>query len=142
MALRQHPGGIPHFRSHLLPVARRGALMTMPGNGAAAPGGLNVKQVCTVLYNRLPPLQAAQTHALLSPTVGSDCRVEWASSAQSGAQMVAGLSQWDDHRVVMIALKAPVREEILARTVAVSPMPEELRAYLLKIGRASCRERV
>jgi len=105
--------------------------MGLPGNGAAAPAGLDVKQACTVLYNRLPPLQAAQTQALLSPVVGSDCRVEWAASSQSDVQMVAGLTQWDDHRVVMIALRAPVREEVLARTVAVSPMPEDLRAYLL-----------
>ena len=106
--------------------------MNLPGNGSAPPpAGLNVEQACTVLYNRLPSLQAAHTHALLSPSVGGDCRVEWAASAQSGAQMVAGLTQWDDHRVVMIALRAPVREDVLARTVAVSPMPEDLREYLL-----------
>ncbi|HUP27313.1 MAG TPA: hypothetical protein VM409_02685, partial [Chloroflexia bacterium] len=99
-------------------------------SGPQQPGGIVAKQACTVLYNRLPPLDAAHTEALLRLTVGG-CKVEWANTSAGAAPMTAGLAQWAEHRVVMIALRAPVRQDVLDRTVAVSPMPEELRQYLL-----------
>lgn len=88
-----------------------------------------VKQACTVLYDRLPPLDAEVTREGLEPLVGP-CDVEWADPT-TNLPVAAGVAQFGPHKVAMLALAAPVKEDILVRTVGVSPMPEEERAMLL-----------
>lgn len=83
-----------------------------------------------MLYATMPQLDALRTETILSRLVGP-CRVEWARTDNSGVPMVAGVARWDDHEIAMVALNAPVREDVLARTVDVSPMPDEQRAGLL-----------
>lgn len=95
-------------------------------NGDANSRRDQVRQACTLLYDTLPALDAARLQADLQSLVGP-CEVEWAAPSTSGLPLTAGLVRWGEHRVAMLALQAPVKEEILARTVAVSPMPEELR---------------
>lgn len=93
-------------------------------------GQIQVRQACTILYNTLPPLDAARTRARLQELVG-ECGVEWASLGPDQVTLVGGLAQFDLHRVVMIALDAQVRKEVLDVTVDVSPMPEKEREELL-----------
>jgi hypothetical protein len=98
-----------------------------------SPGGNGrrdaVKQACTVLYEALPTLNAARLREDLEALVGIECEVAWAESTSS-LPLTAGLARWDEHRVAMVAMDAPVSQEILARTVAVSPMPEDLRVAM------------
>lgn len=104
------------------------------GDGSGADTGarvqLDVKQACTVLYASMPQLDALRTETILSRLVGP-CRVEWARTDGSNVPMVGGVARWGDHEVAMVALNAPVREDVLARTVAVSPMPNEQRSSLM-----------
>lgn len=93
-------------------------------------GRIEVKQACTILYDELPALDPAGLQAALRQAVG-DASVEWAAPSNSGLPITAGLERFGPHRIAMIALDAPVKEEVLARTVRVSPMPEELRAGML-----------
>jgi hypothetical protein len=97
------------------------------GNGARD----EIKQACSILYVGLPQLDASRLQADLEAFVGESCDVEWAPS-NSGLPLTAGLARWADHRVAMLALNAPVRQETLARTVAVSPMPDDLRAEMME----------
>src|SRR5205814_4646618 len=55
----------------------------------------------------------------------------WAAPSQSGLPLTAGVVRFAHHHIAMIALDAPVKQEVLARTVAVSPMPDELRTDLM-----------
>lgn len=90
-----------------------------------------VRQACTVLYGALPPLDAARVQVALQALVGP-CDVEWASIGPDGSlAVVGGLAQFGPHRVVMVAIAAQVREEVLDVTVGVSPMPEDERQMLL-----------
>lgn len=89
-----------------------------------------VKQACTVLYDSLPTLDAARLQADLQALVGP-CEVEWAAPSNSDLPLTAGLVRWGQHRVAMLALDAPAKQEVLARTVAVSPMPEDLRQAMI-----------
>jgi Domain of unknown function (DUF4261) len=100
-----------------------------PSDGGAARRA-EVKQACTVLYNELPALDAAGLEERLRQVV-EDPSVEWAAPSNSGLPLTAGVARFGSHRIAMIALNAPVKEEVLARTVRVSPMPEELRAEML-----------
>lgn len=107
------------------------------GDGGKAGGGLglglrmDVKQACTVLYSRLPPLDALVTERILSRIVGP-CTVEWARSESLDVPMVGGVARFGGHEIAMIALNAPVSAAVRARTVEVSPMPEEQRARLMQ----------
>jgi hypothetical protein len=98
-------------------------------------GQLPVRQACTILYNTLPSLDAARTRAALQVLAGPS-EVEWASIGPGDVAVVGGLAQFGEHRVVMIALAAQVRQEVLDVTVGVSPMPEEERQQLLDHGAA------
>jgi len=98
----------------------------LSGNGS---GRVEVKQACTVLYNDLPPLDSADLQERLASLVGP-CQVEWAESSGSNVPLTAGLAQFEHHRIALIALNAPVKQDVLARTVGVSPMPEEVRDAL------------
>ncbi|HKP54628.1 MAG TPA: hypothetical protein VJ183_18480 [Chloroflexia bacterium] len=93
-------------------------------------GRVAVKQACTVLYNTLPPLDAARLRGILQRLVGP-CEVEWGGALGPDKPMVAGVVRFDGHQIVLVAFDAPVREEVLARTVGVSPMPEEQRHTLM-----------
>lgn len=99
-------------------------------NQPASNRGIAAKQACTVLFNKLPPLRPALLQIALQNTVGP-CVVEWTQATRQDVPMVGGVARFGPHRIVMIALNAPVRPEMLERTVAVSPMPEELRQELL-----------
>lgn len=99
-------------------------------DGGSALLQLDVKQACTVLYSGMPALDALRTETILSRLVGP-CRVEWARTDGSAVPMVGGVARWGEHEVAMLALNAPVRAEVLARTVGVSPMPDEQRARLM-----------
>lgn len=107
---------------------RRNGLNSSVGGSALLQ--LDVKQACTVLYSSMPALDALRTETILSRLVGP-CRVEWARTDGSVVPMVGGVARWGEHEVAMLALNAPVREEVLARTVGVSPMPDEQRARLM-----------
>jgi hypothetical protein len=98
-------------------------------------GQIPVRQACTVVYKTLPRLDAAQTRAALQQLVGP-CMVEWASIGAGSVPVVGGIAQFDVHRIVMIALNAQVRPEVLDATVGVSPMPEDERQALLDHGAA------
>lgn len=102
----------------------------MPANGNGNSRNVEVKQACTVLYDKLPLRDADTLQAALRPLVG-DCAVEWADSADSDLPIAAGATQFGPHRIAMLALDAPVTQETLARTVDVSPMPEDLRVALM-----------
>ncbi len=101
------------------------------GNGAGTTGRIAARQACTLLYNSMPALDAALLQGTLQQIVGP-CTVEWARANATGVPLVGGLAQFGPHRIVMIALDAPVREDVLARTVGVSPMPDDLRQELLE----------
>ena len=64
------------------------------------------------------------------------CLVEWANISPNSTAVVGGLAQFDPHKVVMIAISAQVRQEVLDATVGVSPMPEDQRRELLDHGAA------
>lgn len=96
---------------------------------------LNAKQACSVLYIDMPPLDALRTEQILSRLVGP-CTVEWARSAASNVPVVGGVARIREHEIAMIALSAPVREEVLAHTVEVSPMSAEEREALTLHGAA------
>ena len=83
-----------------------------------------------MLYDTLPPLDAAGLRADLEPLVGP-CRVEWASSGTSGPSDDRGVVEFGAHRLAMIALNAPVSAQVLARTVMLSPMPSDERDQLM-----------
>ncbi len=83
-----------------------------------------------MLYNELPALDAAQSELILAQLVGP-CSVEWANVPAPGVPLVAGVSRFGEHQIAMVALNAPVRQEVLARTVGVSPMPDEQREALM-----------
>jgi hypothetical protein len=100
------------------------------GNGDGPGGQIAVRQACTVLYKALPPLNARRTEAGLQMRVG-ECSVEWASIGSRSTTLVGGLAQFGLHKVVMIAINAQVRQEVLDATVGVSPMPDEERQQLL-----------
>jgi hypothetical protein len=78
----------------------------------------------------MPVLDATLLQGTLQQIVGP-CAVEWARASASGVPIIGGLAQFGAHRIIMIALDAPVREDVLARTVGVSPMPDELRREML-----------
>jgi hypothetical protein len=92
---------------------------------------VEVQQACTVLYRELPALDPGALGARLRPAVGA-ARVEWAAPSRSGLPLTAGLARFGPHRIAMIALDAPVKDEVLDRTVRVSPMPEDLRGEMLR----------
>jgi len=98
-------------------------------------GGITAKQACTVLYDRLPPLRSEILRSMLQANVGP-CVVEWAEANNQDVPMVGGMARFGQHTIIMIALNAPVRRELLERTVAVSPMPDELRREMLAHGAA------
>lgn len=98
-------------------------------------GGITAKQACTVIYDRLPPLRSEVLRSVLQASVGP-CVVEWAEANNRDVPMVGGMARFGQHTIVMIALNAPVRRELLERTVAVSPMPDELRQEMLAHGAA------
>ena len=104
----------------------------LAGDGATDAGGgrTSVKQACTVLYNTLPPLEVEPLRSILQRLVGP-CEVEWGGALGPDKPMVAGVVRFDGHQIVLIAFNTPVREEVLARTVGVSPMPEEQRQLLM-----------
>jgi hypothetical protein len=106
--------------------------MVNPGNGTngAGSGRVAVKQACTVLYNTLPPLETVPLRSILQRLVGPS-EVEWGGTLGPDKPVVAGVVRFDGHQVVMLAFNAAVREDVLARTVAVSPMPEEQRQALM-----------
>ena len=89
-----------------------------------------IKQACTVLYEALPALEAPRLKTDLESLASEAAQVEWAPS-NSGLPLTAGLARWSEHRVAMLAMDAPVSAETLARTVAVSPMPDDLRAAMM-----------
>jgi hypothetical protein len=104
------------------------------GNGGRN-GQIPVRQACTVLYKALPALNSGWTQAALQSLVG-ECSVEWANISTDKMSVVGGLAQFGDNRVVMIAINAQVRQEVLDATVGISPMPEEERQELLEHGAA------
>jgi hypothetical protein len=92
---------------------------------------MEAKQACTVLYRGLPTLDALSTEMVLRQLVGP-CAVEWARvEANIAVPVVGGVARFGPHEIAMIALNAPVRQEILEHTVAVSPMPDEQRALMM-----------
>ncbi len=97
------------------------------GNGSDGKGkGLRMeaKQACTVLYRSMPQLDARATEMVLRQLVGPST-VEWARvEGNVSVPMVGGMARFGTHEIAMIALNAPVREEVLERTVGVSPMPD------------------
>ena len=105
------------------------------GNGGGERDRIPVRQVCTVLYDELPALDARITEARLKQLVGP-CSVEWSTIGQAEPPISGGIAEFGEHRVAMVALNAPVREEVLALTVGVSPMPEETRRRLMGHGAA------
>ncbi len=98
-------------------------------------GGIIAQQACTVLYDRLPPLRSDLLQARLQPVVGP-CTTEWSEATSPNVPMVGGMVRFGEHTIVMIALNAPVRRELLERTVVVSPMPDDLRREMLAHGAA------
>ncbi len=107
------------------------------GNGASQGRRSDIKQACTLLYAAQPTLDAARLRADLSSFVGP-CSVEWAEATASGLPVRGGVARWDDHQVAMLAINAPIKPEVLAATVGVSPMPGELRLAMTS-HRASIR---
>lgn len=103
-------------------------------NGSAG-GRIAVKQACTVLYNKLPPLESAPLRLILQRIVGP-CEVEWGGTLDPNKPMVAGVVRFDGHEVVLIAFNTQVSDAVLARTAGVSPMPEDQRRLLLSHGAA------
>lgn len=102
-----------------------------PGNGRGKALRMDVKQACTVLYTGMPALDALRTEMVLRQLAGPSS-VEWARvEANVEVPMVGGVARFDEHEIAMVALNAPVREEVLERTVGVSPMPDEQRALLM-----------
>lgn len=105
-----------------------------PGNGDGSGGKglrMDAKQACTVLYRSMPSLDARGTEMVLRQLVGP-CAVEWARvEGNASVPMLGGVAQFGLHEIAMIALNAPVRQEVLERTVGVSPMPDEQRALLM-----------
>jgi hypothetical protein len=99
----------------------------LPGTGD---GRAQVKQACTVLYGELPSLDVRPLQDALEAQVGR-VNVEWAAPGSTNLPLTAGIVQFGPHRIAMLALNAPASEETLARTVAVSPMPEERRRELM-----------
>lgn len=91
---------------------------------------MQVKQACTVLYDALPPLDAHALQAKLEKHLGRVI-VEWAAAGSTDLPLTAGVVQFGPHRIAMLAMNAPASEETLARTVAVSPMPEGRRGELM-----------
>lgn len=104
------------------------------GNGGRD-GQIPVRQACTVLYNSLPALDSGRTQVALRSLVG-ECSVEWANISTDKTSVVGGMAQFGDNRIVMIAINAQVRQEVLDATVGISPMPEEERQDLLEHGAA------
>lgn len=103
-----------------------------------ADGKHNVTQSCTVLYNRLPIFNAEVQQEALQRLVGP-ATFELSAvgpAGTSGASITGGLAEFGDHRVALIALPQPVRQEILDVTAAVSPMPDEQRAAFANHGAA------
>lgn len=103
------------------------------GNGSRKVKGLRMdaKQACTVLYRSMPALDARATQMVLRQLVGPST-VEWARvEGTASVPMVGGVARFGPNEIAMIALNAPVREEVLARTVGVSPMPDEQRDLLM-----------
>lgn len=105
------------------------------GNGGGQSDRIPVRQVCTVLYKQLPSLDARMTEARLKQLVGP-CTVEWSTIGQTDPPVSGGLADFGEHRVAMVALNAAVKEEVLALTVGVSPMPEGTRQLMLDHGAA------
>jgi hypothetical protein len=105
------------------------------GNGGGQRDRIPVRQVCTVLYEQLPALDAGMTEARLRQLVGP-CTVEWSTIGQADPPVSGGVADFGEHRVAMVALNAPVREEVLALTVGVSPMPEDVRRNMMTHGAA------
>lgn len=89
-----------------------------------------VQQACTVLYDELPSLDPSLLRETLAQVVGVN-HVEWGAPSQSGLPVTAGVARFGSHRIVMLALDAPVKQDVLARTVGVSPMPAEQRRALM-----------
>jgi hypothetical protein len=104
--------------------------LTAPGDARDT-----VRQACTVLYNELPDLSPSILRATLQQVVGANA-IEWAAPTRSGLPVQAGVARFGGHRIVMLALDAPVKDDVLARTVGVSPMPDERRAELMAHGAA------
>lgn len=110
------------------------AVSDSSGNGGGGGGKglrLDAKQACTVLYQGMPALDARGMEMVLRQLVGPST-VEWARvEGNTSVPVVGGVARFEGHEIAMIALNAPVREEVLAQTVAVSPMPDEQRALLM-----------
>jgi hypothetical protein len=115
----------------------KGKLVSNPfsGNGGGVRDRIPVRQVCTVLYEQLPSLDPGMTEARLRQVVGP-CSVEWSTIGQVDPPVSGGVAEFGEHRVAMVALNAPVREEVLSLTVGVSPMPEDVRRDMMEHGAA------
>jgi hypothetical protein len=98
-------------------------------------GQIPVRQACTVLYRSLPTLDSGRTQAALQALVG-ECSVEWANIGTDNTAVVGGLAQFSSHKIVMVAINAQVRQEVLDATVGVSPMPDDVRQQLMDHGAA------
>jgi hypothetical protein len=106
------------------------------GNGGD--GKIDVLQACTVLYDSLPVMDAVSQQVALERLVGP-CTVEWSGvgpAGVAGASLMGGVAAFGDHRVALVALAAPVRQEVLDVTVDVSPMPGDRRLAFARHGAA------
>src|SRR5687767_5605080 len=89
---------------------------------------VSAEQSCTVLFDRLPALDNEALTLALDRWVGP-CYVDVSRMASSA--LIAGTINFDIHRVVLLAMPVPVSKEALARTVEISPMPEEARVAMM-----------
>jgi hypothetical protein len=79
----------------------------------------------------MPALDARGMEMVLQQLVGP-ATVEWARvEGNMSVPVVGGVARFGEHEIAMIALNAPVRDEVLQQTVGVSPMPDEQRALLM-----------
>ena len=84
-----------------------------------------------MLYRTMPTLDARGMEMVLRQLVGPST-VEWARvEGNMSVPLVGGVTRFEGHELAMIALNAPVREEVLQQTVGVSPMPDEQRTLLM-----------
>jgi hypothetical protein len=89
---------------------------------------VSAEQSCTVLFEKLPTLDNDILAAHLDPWIGP-CYTD--VTRISSSALLVGTVNFDLHRVVLLGMPAAVSKEALARTVGVSPMPEEMRAGLM-----------
>ena len=103
------------------------------GDGSTRTEQVSARQACTVLFDRLPALQSPSTEMVIRRLAGG-ATVQWTRAAGGGVTLTGGVVRFGErgeHRVMVVAVDAPVRKEVLERTVAVSPMPDNRRQSLL-----------